>query len=311
MRIKDFLYEYERVPMAQVEDPLGGSDPDPTASLAPGIEEPAPEPEAVPTPDAALNTDMGTPPPTSVPYDRFREVNEARKAAIEAAAPLQEFEQLGYPVEDLQRLVQWETEFAQDPVQAWLATAQSIDELPDGIKEAIAAHTGQPVVPVAPSTTPDPEPEPTASVEAPEWAKPLIEDKERRDREAQEAAELAQAEAARSEGKAALDSITEAWKKMDEKDGIATPEKTMLAHIVSASRVTTTPADALALARQEYLESREEMLGAVITRPGQTVRAVPGSRLAPQVPTVPRQLPRTLREASKLSEATWGEQVAE
>lgn len=304
MRLNNYLLEYERTPMAAVEDPLGGSDP------VPGTEEPA-TPEVTPPSDETLNADTRGTTPESVPYSRFKEVNDARRSLEEAVAPIAELEQLGYPVAELQRLVQWETEFAQDPVQAWLSTARSIENLPDAVKEAIAALDG-----AAPTTTPQSteppgsEPKPAEPAEVPEWAQKIIDREAAREQQEQEAAERAQAEAAKAAGAAALESITEAWKEMDEKDGIKTPEKTMLAHIISASRHTETPEEALAMARADWLATREETLTSVVSRPTLGVRPVPGSGSGHQ-PAQPPRPARTLKDASKLAKVTWGEQPVE
>lgn len=293
----------ERLPMSEAPDPHGGSDEplDLVTDPAPGTAEPVADDGDTST-DGSQKTDTGTPPPANVPYSRFKEVIDARKASEERLQPYLELESLGYPADELQRLTQWETEFINDPVSAWIATAESIQDLPDSIKEAIAAHKGE--APPPPSVDRDAAPKPTdesTQEDVPAWAQKLIERDEARQQAEQQAAERAQAEANRSRSQEILAGMIETWKAQDEKDGVTTPPRTMLAHLMAAARVSQTPDEAVALARKDWLEDREASLGDVIKRPTTGLRTVPGGGPAP--PGQPPRVARTLKEATKLATA--------
>jgi hypothetical protein len=307
MKLHNLIYEYDRTPMALVEDPHGGSDPE----SVPGTGEPAAL-EVTPPAAEPLNTDPGSPPPSSVPYSRFKEVNDARRSMEEAMAPIAELEQLGYPVAELQRLAQWETEFAQDPVEAWVATARSIENLPDGIKAAIEAHSSGAGAATPPAQEPPAgvEPEPPTAEKVPEELQWLIDREKAREKAEAEAAQRAEAEARRQTGAAALDSIVKAWKEQDEKDQVKTPEATMMAHIMAAATQTDSVEETFKIARSEWLASREETLQSTVHRPALGLRTVPGSGSG-QTPAQPPRPARTLKEASKIAAAAWGEQPVE
>src|SRR5215471_3701054 len=70
--------------------------------------------------------------PDTVPYNRFKEVNDALK-------PFKEIEGLGYDVDSLRRLIEWESRFSMDPTGNWLNVAKDLN-LPPEVKEAVQRH---------------------------------------------------------------------------------------------------------------------------------------------------------------------------
>ena len=301
MRLRDLIYENERTPLAEAPDPLGGADP--LADLAPGTGgEGTPDPlAATPAEAQTPETQQGQEGP--IPYSRFKEVNERRKLLEESHRPYSELEQQGYGADDLHRLVAWELEFVQDPANAWLNTAETImDQLPEPVREAIAAHkagnaTPQTVVP--PGQTPAPT---DATADPPEWSKPLFEDMENRKKREAEEAERATLETAKANSAKVLDSMTAAWRKLDEADGIATPDETILSYIIAASHHSDDPREVLLAARGERMKVREADLGTAIKPSGGSgPRPVPsgGSGGGGAVPRNAPPKPKTLGEASR------------
>lgn len=219
----------------------GGSPPAPGTAEVPSVVDPG-------SPAEADNTDTGQQ-PGPVPYSRFKEVNDARRAVEERYAPLAELEQLGYGPEDFRRLAAWEGEYASDPVGWALQNALEQEQNADvkaSIQAAIAAKDGGSAdIPPAPVVE-----APAADAEPPEWAKPLVEKHLASEREA-ELAQRAQV----------YDSIVDAWKQLDTTDSVRTPSETTLnTWILMASQQFSEPVDILRAARQGYLAEREETL---------------------------------------------------
>lgn len=275
MQLKDILFELETAP--GTGDGTGGTGEPPTSQDD--------------------NTDPANQPPQSIPYSRFKEVNDSRKQLEGELAPFKELQAMGYDAEQLHRLAQWELEFTQEPVKTWLTQASALEELPQEVKDAIAKANG---VAVEPPTSKDPQEEgkPSVTDEPPEWAKGLLEDHEERKKEKQEQALSAEAEAS----KQLLDGIIEAWETQDKTEGIATPRKTMLAHIVAAARTESTPDAVLAVGRRDWLEAREETLQTtVVPGNGNAPRTVPGGGSGGP-PAATSVKPKSLSEASRLAE---------
>jgi len=289
MRIRN-LFHYER------PEDGGGAPP------APGAGETVP---SVPDTSAATVTteDQGTP-PGPIPYSRFKEVNDARRELEERVQPYVQLEDIGYPAEELQRLVAWEQEYSQDPVGTWLRTADQIDGLPPEVKAAITAATangtqGTPADGGPPPATLD---DLGAGDEPPEWAQPLIQE-----REARIAAEQQQAISG------FYDAIVEAWKKLDVEQGLVddqgqstTPDAAMHAFMASASVSAGSAEELLRGAREGYLASREAILTREVKLPGRdgTVpRPVPGGGGGSATGATPPPRPRTLREATRMAQA--------
>jgi hypothetical protein len=230
-----------------------------------------------------------------VPYSRFKEVNDRRRQYEEAIQPFVQLEQSGYGVEDLHRLVAWEQEYRQDPVDTWLRTADDIENLPDPVKQAISLVRDEAAKGNVPADGTPPAKEASdesASDEPPEWGRILLRDLEdRKERETREA----------SDG--LLQGIISAWETTDKELGIRTPKDTMLAYIQSASANAGTPQELFVSAHQAWMSAREEILNDEVKAPatGTVPRSVPGSGGAP--PQAPPVQPRTLKEATKAAAA--------
>lgn len=280
------LLNYEAQEDGGGQPPVPGTE----AEVIPGSD-PAP-------PAEAQTTDAGQD-PGPIPYSRFKEVNEAKKALEERLAPITELEELGYSPDDFRRLAGWESEYAQDPVGWALQNALEQETRADvkaQIEAAIAAKDGGSAeTPPAPAPA---APADQASAETPDeppaWAKPLVErhlDQERKE----EAAARAQA----------YDSITNAWAELDKKDNIKGPSDGALAtYIYTASSQHSEPVDILRAARENWLAERSAILAEAVApaREGDTIpRTVPGSGDGQPVARVPER-PRTLDQARKLAE---------
>lgn len=253
--------------------------------------------------------DSGGSPPQTIPYTRFKEVNDARREIESRLEPYTELEAMGYGPEDLRRLADWETQYALDPTGTWLQHATTLDDLPQEVKDAVAKHassgsqgTGE-SGPAASSGDGEPgggAPQ-AESGEPPEWAKPLIADFTSR-----KEAEVRQANSD------ALDGLLSQWDDLDKADGLVdsdgkslTPMESKLAHIGAAARVATSHDELLQLARGDFLRSRESILGtqAGFVRNGDTPpKTVPGGGTGSVPPNAPEP-PKTLDQARKLAEA--------
>lgn len=280
MRIRDYIYENETA---------AGTEP-----AAAGTGE---QPAGTETPSAGTeNADKGTQgPPESIPYSRFKEVNDALR-------PYKELEGVGYNAAELQRLVEWEQHYSANPEEAWLNLASTLD-LPQEVKDAIVAAQGGEVSPTdtpakAQAGSDDEGEEDDDSKEPPEWAKPLIEDyMNRRTTEAQEASNRV------------LDGILASWDKLDADEGITIPDDKKesyqayrLSLIAGNARGAKDPTEILQRARGNALAARDVTLSTAIRRPGesgpQSVPAGTGAGLPQEPPTVPQ----TIDQAKVLAE---------
>jgi hypothetical protein len=169
---------------------------------APGTEEETPTP-----PSRDEKTDTG--PPENIPYARFKEVNDQLRD-LKGYVPVAE---AGYDPDSVGRLVAFEQAYREDPAGTISSVVESMD-LPDTTKNAIVAMLGN-GEPAQADDTDDEVPD-----EPPEWAKPLVEDHEARQKA--------------EENKYYNDLLTVGinhWKTLDEKDGIETPDRIILRQI--------------------------------------------------------------------------------
>lgn len=260
---------------------------------APGTGDGEPQVDDEQTPPGAepvVQTDPGP-----VPYARFREVNEAKKAAEEAIQPFQELTDLGYDADNLHRLVQWEQEAQQDPVGWAINFVKDNPNLDPRVKAAIEEAVKEEPAETPPAGEPPTDQTPKEDDAPPTWAKPIVEDYEAR----------AAAEAQRVQSEA-FDAILSAWDKLDADDDISTPKTAKLAYMMSAANAgAVEPIEILRTAREDFLASREEILTGVVTpalRNGETApRTVPGGGGGTTVLT-PAPAPKTLDEARKMAE---------
>ena len=249
---------------------------------APGTGQPDPTPTPDP-PAGAQNTDTGQGtggPPESVPYPRFKEVNDQLRS-------FKELEGLGYDADSLRQLAQWGVEFDQNPVDSWLSVAEGLDDLPEPVRVAVKAHLE------AQGTTVQPQQQPNGEGEQePAYVKELRERLDERDaRDAQTARENL------------LASLVDRWKKADAADGIKSiPDERIYTYISGNARAAKDEDELFTMARGEFLETREHILGGSVVKPGDSgvPVTVPGSG-APVQEAPPR--PRTLAEASAQVEA--------
>lgn len=288
MKIRD-LFHYE-------QDMGGGAPP------APGIGETVPVDPAASA--ATETTGVQEPAPGPIPYTRFKEVNDARRDLEERFQPFAILEDVGYGADELQRLVAWEQEYTQDPVGTWLRQAGEIDDLPPEVKAAVDnARSTQGNSPADGGPPPAADQSVLADGEPPEWAQPLLQEREQRMHQ-QEQDAVTQF----------YDAIVETWKNMDVQQGLVddqgqslTPDAAMHAFIASASVNAGSAEELLRNAREGYLASRETILQTGIKVPGrdgQTVpRSVPGGGGGSTSGATPPPRPRTLREATRMAQA--------
>jgi len=240
---------------------------DQAAGVVPGTgETPATSaPAAAPiTPDSAGG------PPETIPYARFKEVNDQ----LQGLKQYEELQNYGYDPDSLGRLAAFEAQYMTDPVGTWLALSSDLD-LPQNVRDALEAVGQAPATPTqgepasggAVPATGQPAVEIPASVhETLQWAE------QARQREAQEAAN--------AQTEAVLSATTGHWDKLDEADSLKTPDNIKLTFIsAAAARGGFQTAEQLAeAARADLMAYRDAELGSAISgsrRPG-TPLAVPG-----------------------------------
>jgi hypothetical protein len=248
----------------------------------------------VPPPAGASNTDTGTQggPPDSIPYARFKEVND-RLAGLRG---YEELSQYGYDADSLRRLASFEQQYQADPIGVWRSMAVNLD-LPQEVLDTINRFSDSGSPPRAAEGQ-------TNGVDQTNAPEVPVEVQKRLDyvdrimqRDEQEQRE------------AALDRVVAAWDEMDSRDGIATPKRTQLTYIAAmASRqndgrpVYGTVEGLAQAARSARLEDRDADLGALV-QPGNAQRGAP--------PVLPGSLPtpagpvkfNSLRDASQAAEA--------
>lgn len=250
------------------------------------------ETPATPAPAAAPTTpDSAGGPPESIPYARFKEVNDQ----YVALKPYEELQQYGYDPDSLGRLAAFEAQYMTDPVGTWLALSSDLD-LPQEVRTALDAVGHAPATPPAQGDIPDDEGQksplsglPADVQETLQWAK-------QKQAEEAQAAEHAQTEAV-------LSATTSHWDKLDEADSLKTPDNIKLTFIsAAAARGGFDTAEQLAeAARADLLAYRDAELGSAVSgsrRPG-TPLAVPGSAPGASEPVRFADL----REASKAAAA--------
>lgn len=257
------------------------------AGAAPGTD--GGTPPAPSTPSAGTsNTDAGGPPET-IPYARFKEVNDS----YQQLKGFEELAQYGYDPDSLGRLAAFEAQYMTDPVGTWMSLSKDLD-LPQEVKDALEAHLSGDQASTDPSPTSGAAPEsgnaPTASL-PPEVQETLRWVEERRRQEA----EAAQANTVDE----VLNSIKGHWDALDQADGINTPENVKYTFISAAAARGgfKTPQEVAEAARSELLAYRDQELGAVVqgsSRSGSPL-AVPGG--VPAAPT-PQKF-GGLRDASR------------
>jgi len=247
----------------------------------------------VPPPAGASNTDTGTQggPPESIPYARFKEVNDR----LGNLRGYEELSQYGYDADSLRRLASFEQQYQADPIGVWRSMAVNLD-LPQDVLDTINRFADAGSAPQAAgdqTNGPDPNaPAVPAEVQRKlDYVDRIIERDEQQARED------------------ALDRVVAAWDEMDTRDGVATPKRTQLTYIAAMAQrnqggrpVYGTVEGLAQAARAARMEDRDADLGGLV-QPGNANRGAP--------PVLPGSLPtpagpvklNSLREASQAAEA--------
>jgi hypothetical protein len=261
----------------------------PETAAVPGTGE---VPVELTTPPAEASNTDGQSTPETIPYARFKEVNDAYR-------PFKELTDQGYDADSLRRLAEWEQAFSSDPSGSWLSLAGQIEGLPEPVLEAIRQANGASETPPAPqgsgSETPPP-PEEDYS-KPPEWAEPLIQDYHQRVQQGERQA--------RDE---VLNDILTKWDEMDKADGLVddqgrsiVPANIRLSFIAGAAGSATSQEQILETARKEALEMLEVGRRSLrVPSGGDAPRPVSGSAAVTPAPPI---TPKTLEEASRLAKA--------
>lgn len=271
MRIKDYLYDHETSMEGAQSLGTGEGAPEPGSSA--GTEN--------------TDTSHGNGPPETVPYSRFKEVND-QLGELRDFKPLRD---VGYDADSLRSLVEFEASFRANPTQTWLSVAEQIEELPPELKDAIKKHAGGPPS----SSSPPASGKTEGGEERPSWAQELYEKVSETDKRLS-AREQADQSAANSQ---MLDNLMADWRKADEAAGLKSPgDSSMLTFIMAHanSGTASTLGEILEAARGEWMTLREETLDSTI-RPGSSgaPRSVPGGG----APANAAGSPKTLAEATQ------------
>lgn len=238
-----------------------------------------------------LNTDSQGGPPETVPYSRFKEVNDRY-------TPFRELEKVGYDADSLRQLAVWNSSFTNDPVGTWLDLATKIDGMPDEVRSAIeAAMNGESV------TDYDDESEEATTdsdEEMPEWARDIQERQAQAD--AREAAAAAKAE---EEGRMeTLNWILKEWDtRIETMDLEPVDEKRKLSFIAGAAGTSSDPQKILDEAFDDWMNVREGAQSHIHrSGPVPTPKAVPGGAA---VTGADKPAPKTFEEANQLAFGAW------
>lgn len=260
--------------------PGEGSGTAPGTGDTPAPNPPQSPPEAAPSTTEAAGTGAV---PETVPYARFKEVNDGYK-------PYKELQAMGHTADSLRELAEWERSFDMNPVGSWMAVAEALgDQMPESVREAVAQHrqtTGAATTPpgsVTP-TQPDNGASPPSPEEPPAWAKPLIEDFEGRTNQARE-----------DSNKETLDKIVNWWLAEDKELGIKSPDrKHMLTFIAGNAGIVDSIEDLQSTARQEWLElTQGAVQESIVREPGGALPVPDGVPPANPAPVL-----KTLKEAN-------------
>jgi hypothetical protein len=235
-------------------------------------------PDATPTPPAAEPTTPdsgdGGRTPESIPYARFKEVND-RYAALR---PFEDLTSLGYDADSLRRLAEFEAAYVQDPIGTVESLARTLD-LPQSVIDGIvAARAGS-----SDST-------PVVEDEGDEQAPPAPPALSPEDKQRLEYVDQLRQREAEATANAQLQSVISAWDDMDKADEHATPERLKLMAIAETLRnppagvQLRTYEDVARAARSVVMEYRDEQLGAVIRTGSRGTPSLPGGAPAPAPP---------------------------
>lgn len=241
-----------------------------------------PAPAAAPsTPDSA-----GGQPPDTIPYARFKEVNDE----LQSLRPYRELETLGYDPDSLGRLVNFEANYARDPVATVNVLVDNLD-LPDATKEAVKTLMQTQAAPASNGGG-----NPEEDGDGQQQLSPEVQ-------EALQYVRDAKARDAQATTDAQLQTAVDHWSRLDAEDGLtgdkATPKHVVLMHIGAlAGSGNYATLEALAEAsRKVYSDERDRLLGSAV----QTGRTTGSPARVPAGPSASPQRPNfgSLKEASK------------
>jgi hypothetical protein len=269
----------EQIQQAIAQDPAG---------LAPGTAETPPQQQAPPAGAQKADTPADQGPPETIPYARFKEVNDR----LNDLKGYEELAQYGYDPDSLGRLAAFEAQYMTDPIGTWARLADDLD-LPPEVKEALTKVEGY--TPSAegepPAVTPEGGGTPSQGSGPDGNLPPKVQD-------ALQWIEQRKAAEAEQASSKTLDEIIGHWNRLDGEAGIETPDHIKLAMISAAAAQGgfTTPMQLAEKARGMIVDYRDQTLGSVVgsRRPGSPL-AVPGSGPA----GTPPQKFSSLQEAGK------------
>jgi hypothetical protein len=210
-----------------------------------------------------------TGPPETIPYARFKEVNE-ELSSLKGYAQLRDW---GYDPDSLGRLAQFETAYMQDPAGVVAQLAENLD-LPPEVMEAIKASSEDSDTPVGNSgfsgaAEGEPSETETTDTTSPEL-KYLLERERKREEEERRIADSAQADAEQQAADNLLQQVLSHWNKLDTQDGVNFSEEQKLTYIaaVGGAGAYNTAEEMAEASRQTAMAHREDILGgAVRSRP--------------------------------------------
>jgi hypothetical protein len=236
---------------------------------------------------STTDTAAGTGTPDSIPYARFKEVNDR-------LGQLKGFEELtsyGYDADSLRRLAAFEAGYLQDPLGTVATMAENLD-LPQEVIEAIRSHAGDAGDGNGRAEGPENQGDGKTTELPPEVKERLDYVDQLRARE-QEVAREAQ-----------LQAVVEAWDKLDKADEIETPEiiKYMAIAQTAASGRFDSYDDLAAAARAVINDFRGSVVGSAVSRTGRGGGAPPGLPGSPPAGAGPVKF-SSIRDATKAAEA--------
>jgi hypothetical protein len=259
----------------------------------PGTGEIKETPTPVADPSAeTLNADTSqSGPPESVPYARFKEVNDR----LTKLKPYAQLEDIGYDPDSLGQLAAFEQSYVQDEVGTLQTLVKKSEVLTDEQKEGmIAALEGNIDADEVErmSTTPPSE------EEIPSWGKPLIEERETR-----------QQQKAQEDANKFLEGIMTKWDEADVADkSVPTPKSVKLAFIAANAPHATSVDQLIGVCRQLTKEYETSILTGAVTPAsgglsGSLPKAVPGSGVPVPTPTPLKDLKSATAAAQSAIEA--------
>jgi hypothetical protein len=239
----------------------------------------APAAQTPTQPAGASNTDRSAAgPPDTIPYTRFKEVNEK----YQELKQFEQLQELGYTADSLQGLAEFEASLYTDPAETWLSLGERLDDLPQDVKDVIARHRdGNAGAAGEESIAPNPQ---AVGDSPPAWAEPLLDDYQDRQVQAEDAAR-----------RQTLDSILGKWDQADKDEGIReTPVSVKLSFIAAHAGQGTSEEEILQAARTAAMAYRNDILGnESVPGPlagGGSPRPVPPSGAPPSTSHVPKTL---------------------